>query len=168
VRALALVCLVAAGLANVLVRSRLPAAPGARARPDVRILGRAPFALATLGTFLLEFGLFVPLGFVSLYALARGFAPDFAFGVVAVLNAASVVGRALPGWYADRIGAFNVNMLGVLLSALACLAVWLPAGGTTAGLVVFALLFGFASGGNISLTPVCIGKLCSTNEYGRY
>jgi len=168
VRAVALVCLVLAGLANLLVRSRLAPAAGASAHPDPRILRRVPFALTTLGTFLLEFGLFVPLGYVSLYALARGFGDAFSFQILAVLNSASVVGRVLPGWYADRVGAFNVNMLGVLVSVVACLAVWLPAGGTTAGLVVFSVLFGFASGGNISLTPVCIGQLCATNEYGRY
>jgi MFS family permease len=34
--------------------------------------------------------------------------------------------------------------------------------------IVYAVLFGFASGSNISLTPVCVGQLCSTNVYGRY
>jgi MFS family permease len=34
--------------------------------------------------------------------------------------------------------------------------------------IVYALLFGFASGSNISLTPVCVGQLCATEEYGRY
>lgn len=27
---------------------------------------------------------------------------------------------------------------------------------------------GFASGSNISLTPVCVGMLCDTEDYGRY
>lgn len=35
-------------------------------------------------------------------------------------------------------------------------------------LVVFVLLFGFASGSNVSLTPICLGQLCETQEYGRY
>jgi MFS family permease len=34
--------------------------------------------------------------------------------------------------------------------------------------VLFALLFGFASGSNVSLTPVCIGQLCPTESYGRH
>jgi hypothetical protein len=34
--------------------------------------------------------------------------------------------------------------------------------------ISFALLFGFASGANISLTPVCVGQLCDTASYGRY
>lgn len=35
-------------------------------------------------------------------------------------------------------------------------------------LVVFVLLFGFVSGSNVSLTPICLGQLCETQEYGRY
>jgi MFS family permease len=35
-------------------------------------------------------------------------------------------------------------------------------------LIVFALLFGFASGSNISLATVCLSELCRTEEYGRY
>jgi len=33
---------------------------------------------------------------------------------------------------------------------------------------VFALVFGFTSGCNISLIPVSIGRLCRTQNYGRY
>ena len=35
-------------------------------------------------------------------------------------------------------------------------------------LIVFILLFGFCSGSNVSLTPVCLGQLCEIQEYGRY
>ena len=34
--------------------------------------------------------------------------------------------------------------------------------------MVLALLVGFASGSNVSLTPVWIGQLCPTGSYGRY
>ena len=34
--------------------------------------------------------------------------------------------------------------------------------------IMYALIFGIASGTNISLTPVCVGQLCDTSEYGRY
>jgi MFS family permease len=125
-------------------------------------------ALTTVGIFLMEFGLFIPLGFVSLYARAQGFDEAFSFRILTVLNAASVLGRALPGWWADIIGPANADILALVQSIVACLAVWLPAGGTTAGIVVFAVLFGFASGTNISLTPLCIGRLCKTQVYGRY
>ena len=34
--------------------------------------------------------------------------------------------------------------------------------------IVFAIVFGVASGSNISLTPICLGQLCDTKEYGKY
>lgn len=34
--------------------------------------------------------------------------------------------------------------------------------------MVFVVVFGFASGSNISLTPVCVGQLCETRDYGQY
>jgi len=34
--------------------------------------------------------------------------------------------------------------------------------------IVYSVFMGFASGSNISLTPVCVGMLCDTEDYGRY
>ena len=65
-------------------------------------------------------------------------------------------------------------ILMVCLCLLTTLALWLPASlvsSSTAqeGLIItFALLFGFASGSNITLGPVCAGQLCRTEDYGRY
>lgn len=84
------------------------------------------------------------------------------------MNAGSVVGRALPGYYADVVGPFNVCMFSVVLSLVACLCVWLPLGQTAAGIIVFSILFGFGSGTSIAIAPVCIGRMCKTQQYGRY
>ncbi|OAA55697.1 Major facilitator superfamily domain, general substrate transporter [Cordyceps fumosorosea ARSEF 2679] len=167
-RALALVCLVCSFLGVLLVRARLPPAPDATARPDPRIFRQLPFALATAGIFLLEFALFIPLAYVSTYAVHRGFGQAFAFHLIPVMNAGSVVGRSLPGYYSDVIGALNTCLLSVVLSLVACWCVWLPLGHTTGGIVVFSVLFGFASGTGIAIAPVCIGRMCKTQEYGRY
>ena len=34
-------------------------------------------------------------------------------------------------------------------------------------IITFVLIFGFASGSNISLVPVCTGQLCDTEIFGR-
>ncbi|EGX95322.1 MFS monocarboxylate transporter, putative [Cordyceps militaris CM01] len=167
-RALALVCLVCGAVGVLLVRARLPPAQNATAHPDPRIFRQRPFALATVAIFLLEFALFIPLAYLSTYALHHGFGAAYAYHLVPIMNAGSVVGRSLPGYYADAIGAFNTCLLSVVLSVVACLCVWLPLGHTSAGLIVFAVLFGFASGTGIAISPVCIGRMCKTQEYGRY
>ena len=168
VRVLALLCLACASVGILLVRARLPPAADASAHPDLRIFRQVPFLLATVGIFLLEFALFIPLAYVSSYALHQGFSQSFAFHLLPVMNAGSVVGRAVPGYGADVVGPFNTCIASVVLSMAACLCVWLPLGHTAPGVVVFAVVFGFASGTSITTVPVCIGRMCKTQNYGRY
>ncbi|KAJ9155264.1 Riboflavin transporter mch5 [Pleurostoma richardsiae] len=168
IRIFAFLCLVLCGTGNILIRSRLPPAKNASAHPDFRIFRNRPFLFCTIAVFVLELALFIPLTYISSYARREGFSEAFSYQILPLLNAGSAVGRALPGYWCDRIGPFNANMITSVLCAITCLAIWLPAGSTTPGLIIFALSFGFASGGNICLTPVCVGRLCRTQEYGRY
>lgn len=155
-------------IANLLLRSRLSPAKNATTSPDFRIFKQKAFTVTVLGVFLMEWALFVPLAYITSYALQKGFSQAFSYQILPILNVGSVFGRLLPGYYADRIGRYNTAIIFIALTVIAVFAIWLPAGGTTAGLVIFSLLFGFASGSNISLTPVCIGQLCATQNYGRY
>jgi MFS family permease len=124
--------------------------------------------MTVLGSFLIEWALFVPLTYLTSYAIQQGFSQAFAYQILPILNASSVFGRWLPGLYSDTLGRFNCSIVCILLTIISVFAVWLPFGGQTAGIVVFVVVFGFASGSNISLTPVCVGQLCETRDYGRY
>ncbi|KAI1433545.1 major facilitator superfamily domain-containing protein [Xylaria sp. CBS 124048] len=168
IRILGFICLGLLIFSNILLKKRLPPPKNISAHPDFRILKEKSFLLLTIGVFLLEFGLFIPLSYISSYALANGFDETFAFQLLPILNGASVIGRAVPGWWADKIGPFNSNMISIAITIFACFVVWLPFGTTTPGIVIFAILFGFSTGNNISITPVCVGKLCHTQHYGRY
>ncbi|ROV95421.1 hypothetical protein VMCG_08469 [Cytospora schulzeri] len=168
IRILGFLCLLLCAVANFLIRARLPPAQNASARPDFRIFRNWAFLLTTVGIFMLEFALFIPVTYISSYARAQGFSEAFSFQILPILNAASAFGRALPGYWGDKIGPFNINLIMIVISIIASLAIWLPAGSYTAGLVLFAVTFGFASGSNVSITPVCVGRLCRTQEYGRY
>ncbi|KAI9742281.1 MAG: hypothetical protein M1818_004181 [Claussenomyces sp. TS43310] len=154
--------------ACIFIRTRLPPKEGANAKPDFRIFKNPVFAILVGGVYLIEWALFIPLSYISSYALAYGFSEAFSYHILVILNAGSILGRFIPGFYADKIGRFNSAILTLLLSVISVLAIWIPAGRSEAGLIVFALLLGFASGSNISLTPVCVGQLCETEEYGRY
>jgi MFS family permease len=168
VRILGFVCLFLLTIGCCLVRTRLPPDHNATAKPDFGILREPTFAFTVAAIYLLEWALFVPLTYISSYALHEGFKESFSYQALIILNIGSVVGRWLPGFYADKIGAFNTMIATTVLSAVTVLAVWLPAGHTMPGLIIFCLLFGFASGSNIGLTPVCVGKLCRTENLGRY
>lgn len=157
-------------IANLLIRSRLPRKKyvAASVLPDLTVFKDPIFSLVTLGIFLLEWGIFVPITYITSYAVSHGASTAFGFQILALLNAGSFFGRALAGWLADIFGRFNMLIMTVSLCVIANLALWLPAGDSKPLLIIFALFFGFASGSNLSLAPVCVGQLCKTEHYGRY
>ncbi|KAF2273429.1 MFS monocarboxylate transporter-like protein [Westerdykella ornata] len=171
------------GLAILLIRSRLPPKPGQSVMPDFTIFKDPPYLLLTLGIYFMEWGLFIPITYITSFSASSGaLSTAFSYQLVAIFNAGSCLGRWAPGYMADKLGRFN-SMIGMLaLCAATTVTFWLPAsliaptvaadtssGAVIKGLIiVYAVIFGFASGSNISLTPVCVGQLCETNQYGRY
>lgn len=156
---------------NLLVKSRLPRTPMTSLKnvsPNLAVFKDLPFALVTLGIFLMEWGIFVPLTYITAYATSHGHSSSFGFQIIAILNAGSVFGRFFAGLLADMMGRVNTLILSISMCVLSCFALWLPAGESTAMIVVFAAIFGFVSGSNLSLSPVCIGQFCKTDQYGRY
>ncbi|KAK7897545.1 hypothetical protein LTR67_004172 [Exophiala xenobiotica] len=169
-RVVALVDLVLLIFANLFIKSRLPPRKATKENilPDFRIFRDPVFALTTAGTFFVEWGLFVPLTYLSSYALSHGISTAFSYQIIAILNVGSCFGRYFPGIVADRIGRFNSMIITITMCLITTLAFWLPANGSMALIIVYALVFGFASGSGISLTPVCVGQLCRVENYGRY
>lgn len=167
-RILGFIIVVLVVIANLLIKSRLPHKKAGNAMPYFAAFKDVKFASMTIGIFLLEWGLFVPLTYISSYAVDHGASSAFGFQILAMLNAGSFFGRVSAGWVADVIGRFNTLIITVALCVITNLALWLPAGQSKSLLIVFAVFFGFASGSNLSLSPVCVGQLCKTENYGRY
>ena len=162
-------------LANLFIRSRLPPKVGGSVWPDPGIFKDKVFALTTAGVFSVEWALFIPISYITSYALSVGINSTFSYQLLAILNVGSFFGRWLPGYVADRWGRFNTMIITVFLCLLFVIGLWLPAATPDSAvrdniplIVIFVLGFGFASGSNISLTPVCVGQLCETEQYGRY
>ena len=99
--------------ANLFIRSRLPRRKVTMkdVMPTIQILweGDGCLGLCTLGLFLMELGLFIPLAYLTSYCIDNGMNESFSYNILAILNAASVFGRALPGLVADRLGRYNTN-----------------------------------------------------------
>ncbi|KAL3292542.1 MFS monocarboxylate transporter [Colletotrichum asianum] len=136
--------------------------------PDFRILLKHNVLLMTIGVFFIEWGFFIGLEYVASYSLAHGIGKRLSYLMIVFLNAGSVPGRWLPGLVADRFGRMNTMIATNVLCIIAILGIWLPASGNLAAVIVFCVAFGFASGSNISLVPVCVGEYCSTQDYGQY
>ncbi|PWW80659.1 MFS general substrate transporter [Tuber magnatum] len=185
VRIVGFVCLFLMVIANCLVRARLSNINGTNKNTpkggldvsiDLAAFKDPRFALTALGVFMIEWGIFVPLSYITSYSLLHLHLPRaFSYQLLAILNVGSVFGRWLPGLVGDKIGRFNMMIITVAFCLVTTLAVWLPSaymrggsvGGAKALMVVFALMYGFGSGSGVSLTPVCVGQICETREYGR-
>lgn len=181
-RILALINLPLAIAANLCIKSRLPPSrPITKQQilPDFRIFRDPTFSLVTLAVFFVEWGLFIPISYLTTFALRIGISQSFSYQLIAIFNAGSCFGRWLPGLVADRIGRFNAMILTTVLCWVGVFAFWIPSEvlsesltnshtATVALCIVFSVVFGFGSGSGISLIPVCVGQLCRTEEYGRY
>lgn len=136
--------------------------------PDFTIFRDPCYAVATVGVFFMEWGIFVPITFIVSYAAAHQQDVTQSYTLLSLLNAGSVVGRFVPGLLADKLGRFNIIIVTIAMSAATVLGLWLPAGDSPRMLLAFAVLFGFASGSNLGLIAVCLGQLCEPSEYGRF
>ncbi|KAK3304176.1 major facilitator superfamily domain-containing protein [Chaetomium strumarium] len=106
------------------------------------------FMLVIASAFCCFIGMFTPLFFIPTYAVTRGIEPTFASYLLAIVNAASTFGRIIPGILADRFGKLNVFGIGGIFTGV--IVMCLTTATSTAGLVVYSIAFGFASGTIIS------------------
>ncbi|GAK62185.1 monocarboxylate transporter [Moesziomyces antarcticus] len=166
VRIAALLLAILLTISNVLMRPRLPPnKPGMRQpwsqawtllTTDVRT-----YTLFVVGTGVLFINFFVPFFTIASYAKRVGFSPAMATHMVAIMNAASMVGRLVSGPLADRYGRFNVLSLFGLSSVLALILFW-PIPGLTltkAGVVTLSITYGVASGGSIATVSSCVAQI---------
>ena len=141
---------------------------------DLRPLAHDPsYLTTTLAITLIEFAVFLPITYLPSAALSagHGLPPQTSYRLIALLNAGSVPGRALPNYLSDHVGRFNVMIATALACTLLIFCLWLPPTAldvtSEASLTVFAVLFGFWSGAAISLTPVCVAQVSEVGEVGR-
>ncbi|OTB07496.1 hypothetical protein M426DRAFT_317802 [Hypoxylon sp. CI-4A] len=168
-RIIGFIMLFLSAIANLLVRSRLPPSTHPiRVMPDWSLFKDLKFTFCCAGVWFMEWGIFTPTTYIVSYAAAHGQDSNSAYTLIALLCAGSFFGRFLPGFLADRFGRFNVITVTNALCVVTILAFWLPAGDSRALLIVFAVTFGFTSGSNLGLYPVCIGQLCDARNYGRF
>ncbi|KAF2643775.1 MFS general substrate transporter [Massarina eburnea CBS 473.64] len=167
IRIVAFICAVTGFLACILLRKRLPHNKKAGASIDLKALKDVNYALTTLAVWLIEFAVFIPYAYISSYAIHQGVLPQHAYRLMALLNTGAIPGRALPGYVADRFGYFNVMLITSFTCATFIFALWLTSGSSEPAITAFAVVFGFWSGAAISLTPVCIGQVCKTEDYGK-
>ncbi|KAI9810734.1 MAG: hypothetical protein M1827_006072 [Pycnora praestabilis] len=117
-----------------------------------------PYIMFTIGMFFGFIGLYTPIFYIQTYAIQEHITnTNLGFYMLPILNAASVFGRVVPNFYADRTGPLNM-LIPCSLAASILTYAWIGIKNTP-GLIVYALLFGFFSGTFVSLPPTAIVSL---------
>lgn len=124
------------------VRSRLP--PRTTTFFIMSAWGQKRFTILVAAMFFMLLGILLPLFFIPTYATTRGVDVTLASYLLAVINAASTFGRVIPGVLADKFGRINMFALGGVVTGIILLCINLAR--STAGLLVYSVFFGFASG----------------------
>ncbi|KAH0170532.1 MFS general substrate transporter, partial [Aureobasidium melanogenum] len=143
-------------------KDQAPAA--AKPKADLSIIKNPAFILCCAGMAITNLGMFSPFFYVSSYAASLNMSTSFTFYLVSIVNGASFFGRILPGILADRYGCFNLLSSAALASGVVAFC-WTGAT-NVAGVTVWALAYGFASGAIMSLQTACVSRLATPQTMG--
>ncbi|EEP76221.1 predicted protein [Uncinocarpus reesii 1704] len=125
------------------------------------------YSLQVVGYSVIFWGLYTPFFFLPAYATARGVHADWAFYIMPIYNAGSVVGRLVGSRLTTRLGRFNTLVAAIFISAILEFC-WL-ATTNLGGLIAFAVLFGISSGAIIGLFPATVAMTAPhANQIGTY
>lgn len=131
---------------------------GRRALIDFSAFTEIPYLLFCFAMFLGFIGFYGPVFYIQPYAIQNHLASEnFAFYLLPILNAASVPGRIFPNFLADHAGPLNILMPCAAITGVLALC-WIGIHNLP-GTIVFAVLYGFFSGGFVSMPPVAIVSL---------
>ncbi|KAE8238943.1 hypothetical protein A4X13_0g8315 [Tilletia indica] len=169
-RVIALIAAVCLSVAFLCLKTRLPPSidvhgpRGWRAVKwfDLKVFKEVDYAFYVLGAGLAMLGLYSPFSFCDIWTSSHNIPGDGYW--LAVLNAASMFGRVIPGFLADRVGRTN-TLLPHLLAAGILMFIF-PLTNNLTGMIFFSILYGFASGSYVSLIPAALGQLGPTSTIG--
>lgn len=95
--------------ASLVIRARLPPRKGQFFIPAA--FKELKFTSIVGSTFLMLMGTFMPFFFLPSFAMLHGMSSQLAADLVSIVNAASFLGRVVPGVLGDKFGRLNVLFL---------------------------------------------------------
>lgn len=129
-----------------------------RAFWDNTALKDPKFVVFSFVMFFAFAGAYVPYYYVKSFANERaGFDADVSFYMLSIINAGSIFGRIIPNFLADLVGPINIMVPFTVLTIIIAYC-WIAVH-TQAGMVLFCVFYGFASGAIVSLPPPALVSL---------
>ncbi|KAM0456799.1 hypothetical protein ACHAPV_007090 [Trichoderma viride] len=129
-----------------------------RALLQLSAFREAQYSLFCLACFLGFLGFYNFLVYVQPFAIDAGIVDaNLGFYLLAILNATSTLGRFGPNFVADYIGPLNVLCPALTVTAILAYC-WIAANSTSA-IIALSALYGFFSGGFVSLIAVVMMEI---------
>ncbi|EGC46651.1 monocarboxylate permease-like protein [Histoplasma capsulatum var. duboisii H88] len=117
-----------------------------------------PFILLITGLIFGFMGFYIIFYYVQLYAYQESSTPArLQSYLLVIINASSLPGRLIPGYYADKMGSINVQTIVAFTGAL--LTFFLLAITNPPGLVVYCVIYGFSAGAFMGLPAAGVVNL---------
>lgn len=161
-RTLGFISLVTLTFSVVVMKPRIKP-KGRRSLLDLGAFKEVPYVLFCIAMFMGFIGFYGPVFYIQSYAIEKKIATeDFAFYLLPILNAASVPGRILPNFLADYAGPLNILTPCATITGILALC-WMGIH-SLGGVIAFAVLYGFFSGGFVSMPPVAITTLTADHR----
>ncbi|KAF8205961.1 MFS general substrate transporter [Mycena galopus ATCC 62051] len=138
-------------IACLLMRTRLPPSkqPSNLRQTLLKCARDKPYVIGTIGLTIFTTGYYYPLFYLQLNAVQHGIDPTFAFYALVIMNAASFVGRILPGILSQRVG---VKAMVTVASGLGSILIFaMIAMHNLTSVVTIGVLYGFFAGGIATL-----------------
>ncbi|KAL2832990.1 major facilitator superfamily domain-containing protein [Aspergillus cavernicola] len=146
VRVVAFVILPFMGFSCIAIKSRVPPR-----KTHFFLLGpykQPRFIMLFTALFFMFVGMFTPMFYLTTYATTQGMGTTLAGYLLALVNAASTIGRIVPGVLADKYGRLNTFAIGRVTTGI--LVFCMTSATSNAALIVYAIFFGFCSGAIVS------------------
>ncbi|CAG8952989.1 hypothetical protein HYFRA_00003179 [Hymenoscyphus fraxineus] len=125
---------------------------------DFKVLRNVPWTLFSVGSFFGFMGMYIPFYYITTYAVEKGIVNgDLSIYILSIVNAASVLGRLIPNFFADTIGPINIIAPFVLFCSIIAFS-WTSIH-SLASLILFCLFYGFFSGTFVSVTGPALATL---------
>ena len=137
--------------------------PAKRKVIDLPAFKEAPYTLFVAGCFFAFMGLYAPFFYVEFFSITYKITDtNLAFYTLSIINSASVFGRIVPNFLADKLGPMNIIIPAACISGVLCLCL-IPVR-SVAPLMVICVLYGFFSGALVSLPPTIYVHLSLKNR----
>ncbi|KAJ3740923.1 MFS general substrate transporter [Lentinula detonsa] len=168
VRIVAFILFVGLAAANLTLKRRVPPAPNSEGVFNLQMFKKftsPAFTIYCISTFFVYLGFYTLLTYISVTATSIGVSESFSFYLVSIANASGGLGRIGAGLFADKFGAMNALIpFTALTGVMTC--IW-PFMGSTGGLVVVTVIYGYSSGSYGSLVSVPVIETGEPGDLGR-